>query len=109
MTRGEAVRLGGALLVGMALAFPIARMVAGERAAPPARAVAERRAMFSPDVRGDPYVLDQLRGQVEALEAYAAGQSLTEAAHLAGFSDSAHFSRVFKRTFGLPATTLTRL
>ena len=46
---------------------------------------------------------------VRALEAYAAGQSLTEAAHLAGFSDSAHFSRVFKRTFGLPATTLTRL
>ena len=46
---------------------------------------------------------------VRALEAYAVGASLTEAAHLAGFSDSAHFSRVFKRTFGLPATTLTRL
>ena len=81
MTRGEAVRLGGALLVGMALAFPIARMVAGERAAPPARAVAERRAMFSPDVRGDPYVLDQLRGQVEALEAHcdATGELCAEA------------------------------
>ena len=46
---------------------------------------------------------------VRALESYAVGQSLTEAAHLAGFSDSAHFSRVFKRYFGLPATTLTRL
>ena len=44
-----------------------------------------------------------------ALEIYAEGRSLTEAAHGAGFSDSAHFSRVFKRTFGLPATTLTRL
>jgi len=46
---------------------------------------------------------------IRALEAYALGRSLTEAAHHAGFSDSAHFSRVFKRYFGLPATTLTRL
>lgn len=46
---------------------------------------------------------------VRAVSIYAKGQSLTEAAHGAGFSDSAHFSRVFKRTFGLPATTLTRL
>jgi len=46
---------------------------------------------------------------IRALEVYAAGQSLTEAAHAAGFSDSAHYSRVFRRFFGLPATTLTRL
>jgi AraC-like DNA-binding protein len=46
---------------------------------------------------------------VRAIEVYAAGRSLTEAAHEAGFSDSAHFSRVFRRFFGLPATTLTRL
>jgi AraC-like DNA-binding protein len=46
---------------------------------------------------------------IRALEAYATGRSLTEAAHHAGFSDSAHFSRVFRRYFGLPATTLTRL
>jgi AraC family transcriptional regulator len=46
---------------------------------------------------------------VRALDVYAKGRSLTEAAHEAGFSDSAHFSRVFKRFFGLPATTLTRL
>ena len=26
--------------------------------------------MFSPDVRGDPYMLDQLQQQVEALEAH---------------------------------------
>lgn len=45
---------------------------------------------------------------VRALQVYAGGRSLTEAAHAAGFADSAHLSRVFKRTFGLPATTLTR-
>lgn len=30
------------------------------------------------------------------------GCSLTEAAHEAGFADSAHFSRAFRKTFGLP-------
>jgi AraC-like DNA-binding protein len=44
-----------------------------------------------------------------AVELYAGGAaSLTEAAHQAGFADSAHFSRTFRRTFGLPATSLTR-
>ena len=46
---------------------------------------------------------------VRAVDLYSQGRSLTEAAHEAGFSDSAHFSRIFKRTFGLPATTLTRI
>jgi AraC family transcriptional regulator len=46
---------------------------------------------------------------VSAVAFYSEGKSLTEAAHAAGFSDSAHFSRIFRRTFGLPATTLTRL
>ncbi|MEA3002356.1 MAG: hypothetical protein QOH81_1144 [Sphingomonadales bacterium] len=41
-----------------------------------------------------------------AVELYAAGASLTEAAHEAGFADSAHFSRTFRRTFGLPAAAL---
>ena len=45
----------------------------------------------------------------KALEAYSGGLTLTEAAHSAGFADSAHFSRVFKRTFGSPATTLPRI
>jgi AraC-like DNA-binding protein len=49
------------------------------------------------------------RRLVRALDAYSKGSSLTEAAHAAGFADSAHFSRAFKRTFGAPATTLTRL
>lgn len=41
-----------------------------------------------------------------AVALYAQGQSLTEAAHEAGFADSAHFSRTFRRTFGLPAAAL---
>lgn len=41
-----------------------------------------------------------------AVELYAKGSSLTEAAHIAGFADSAHLSRTFRRTFGLPAAAL---
>jgi AraC family transcriptional regulator len=41
-----------------------------------------------------------------AVALYARGSSLTEAAHTAGFADSAHFSRTFRRTFGLPAAAL---
>lgn len=36
-----------------------------------------------------------------ALRASAMGVSLTEAAHTAGFADSAHLSRVYRATFGL--------
>jgi AraC-like DNA-binding protein len=46
---------------------------------------------------------------VKAVQVYSEGCSLTEAAHAAGFSDSAHFSRIFRRTFGLPATSVTRV
>ena len=45
---------------------------------------------------------------VRAVHEYSQGLSLTEAAHQAGFADSAHFSRVFRRTFGLPVTALAR-
>jgi len=41
-----------------------------------------------------------------AVRLYADGASLTEAAHMAGFADSAHLSRTFRRTFGLPAAAL---
>ena len=47
--------------------------------------------------------------QPAAVQLYSEGKTLTESAHAAGFADSAHFSRAFRRTFGLPATTLTRL
>ncbi len=46
------------------------------------------------------------RRLMQAVERAAAGESLTSAAHQAGFSDSAHFSRTFHRMFGLPADAL---
>jgi AraC family transcriptional regulator len=41
-----------------------------------------------------------------ALEAFASGRSLTEAAHASGFSDSAHLSRTFRRMFGVAPSAL---
>ena len=42
----------------------------------------------------------------KAVGLFAGGASLTEAAHEAGFADSAHFSRTFRRMFGIPAAAL---
>lgn len=41
-----------------------------------------------------------------ALKHYAEGSALTEAAYAAGFSDSAHLSRTFRRMFGVAAAEL---
>ncbi len=41
-----------------------------------------------------------------AVEVVASGDSLTEAAHQAGFADSAHFSRTFRRMFGVAPAQL---
>jgi len=38
---------------------------------------------------------------ISSIDAVIAGDDLTKAAHMGGFSDSAHFSRTFKETFGL--------
>jgi AraC family transcriptional regulator len=43
---------------------------------------------------------------VRAVDAHIAGMNLTQAAQAAGFADSAHMSRTFKRMFGLPAAAL---
>ena len=42
----------------------------------------------------------------KAVGIFAGGGSLTEAAHEAGFADSAHFSRTFRRMFGIAAASL---
>lgn len=41
-----------------------------------------------------------------AVAGYAEGATLTDAAHGAGFADSAHLSRTFRRMFGLSAASL---
>src|SRR5690606_35080642 len=46
------------------------------------------------------------RRMMRAVELMAEGASATDAAHGAGFADSAHFARTFKRTFGMSSTTL---
>lgn len=43
---------------------------------------------------------------VRAVDRAAAGATLTEAAHDAGFADSAHFSRTFRRMFGVTPAAL---
>jgi len=43
---------------------------------------------------------------MRAVEMYAGRASLTAAAHGAGFADSAHLSRTFRRMFGIVATSL---
>jgi len=46
-----------------------------------------------------PYVL-WLRLE-KSLEAYVSGSTLTDAAYAGGFADAAHFSRTFKKMFGI--------
>lgn len=56
-------------------------------------------------IRFRPYVL-WLRMEV-AIASYAAGNNLTDASHAGGFADSAHFSRTFKRMFGVLAAGIS--
>lgn len=53
-----------------------------------------------------PYVL-WLR-LMRAVELASQGHSLTDAAHGAGFADGAHFSRVWRRMFGIAPSDFTR-
>lgn len=51
-----------------------------------------------------PYLL--WRRLICSVQAIKSGKSMTEAAHLAGFSDSAHLSRTIKRIFGMTSKQL---
>ncbi|GGS90821.1 helix-turn-helix transcriptional regulator [Nonomuraea spiralis] len=51
-----------------------------------------------------PYV--RWRRVQHAIALVAAGETLTDAAHSAGFTDGPHFTRVFRRTFGTAPSTL---
>ncbi len=46
---------------------------------------------------------------MRAVELFAVGTSLTDAAHRAGFSDSSHLSRTFQRMFGITADSLSMM
>lgn len=46
---------------------------------------------------------------LRATAAVAQGRSLTEAAHLAGFTDSSHLTRTCRRTFGGPPTAFSTI
>ena len=51
-----------------------------------------------------------MRGRIAAtITSLADGASLTEAAHAAGFSSSAHLSSTFRRMFGIAPSTLLKL
>jgi AraC-like DNA-binding protein len=64
------------------------------------------RHLFAADT-GLPFKTFVLWQRLErAVELYALGHSLTKAAHEAGFADSAHLSRTFRKTFGIPASML---
>ena len=87
MTTRDLAKLGLALLVGAAIAFPAGLMVAGSqnglsglRPAAPRRDAAMRD-MFSPSVRSDPWFLERQREGLAALERYCArtGESCAEA------------------------------
>jgi AraC-like DNA-binding protein len=43
---------------------------------------------------------------IAAISASALGASLTQAAHAAGFADSAHLTRVFRATFGISPSSI---
>ena len=124
-SEAEMVRLGQALVA--ALAEPEAAPAADKRVAAMLAYVADgidgalslpeaaSAACLSPSrarhlfaaQTGLPFKTFVLWRRIEkAVALYAAGASLTEAAHEAGFADSAHLSRTFRRTFGLPAAAL---
>jgi AraC-like DNA-binding protein len=124
-SEAEMVRLGQALVAALVepeeIAVPDKRVAAmlayvaegidGALSLPEAASAAclspsRARHLFAAQT-GLPFKTFVLWRRIEkAVALYAAGASLTDAAHEAGFADSAHLSRTFRRTFGLPAAAL---
>ena len=90
MKGSTAFGLGCAFLVGVALAFPAALMFArrsppdSDRVTPPAGRHARLLNPYSPNIMSDPYVLEQQRKGLEALDRSCreAGTYCREAAQL---------------------------
>ena len=73
----DLVKLGVALLLGAAIAFPAGMMLAGSRdgsedTPAPRRESASVRDVYSPAIRSDPWFLERQREGVEALERHCA-------------------------------------
>jgi AraC family transcriptional regulator len=93
----------------------LVRQLAERPEAPPSLAAAAAGLRLSPGRLRHLFVAEtglHYRGYVlwlrleRAVREMAAGNSLTEAAHVAGFADSAHLSRTFRRMFGLAPSSL---
>lgn len=71
MKRRDALVVGGALLLGAGIAFPLGLMLGGHRSEPPparSEATGMGRQMFSPKVLTDPDFRERQQQNVEALE-----------------------------------------
>ena len=87
MTPRDLAKLGCALLIGAALAFPAGLLVAGwddtprERPAARAGKAPPVRDVFSPALRSDPWFLERQREGIEALESHCrqSGENCAEA------------------------------
>ena len=116
--REVVTRLAGSKAAGQTVDRRIARVLERLSAGPDSRLDASRAAdiaclsesrfshLFVEEV-GLPFRTYVLwRRLMAAVNGIAAGATLTNAAHDAGFADSAHFSRTFLRMFGVPASLL---
>jgi len=113
-------RLGGDAARGRRLepdarVLRVLRLLAAEPDAPPSLPEAAAAVRLSPGRLRHLFVQEtglHFRGYLlwlrlgRAVAVLAGGGALTEAAHVAGFADSAHLSRTFRRMFGLAPSEL---
>ena len=71
MAGRDLLKLGAALTLGIAIAFPLGLMMGGRDPPPAPRpdgSAAEHRQPFSPIIANDPYFVEQQRVNIRALE-----------------------------------------